>query len=102
MIDEDLLALHVTRKAAHAVVSDDDICIEGLEKKIQRIQGRDLPAGRYVDVCTEGTDAILRMHFRIRMDSDMALVKMAHHILLLDFFLCDQHRDGCALRVIVL
>ena len=102
VVDEDLLALHVTRKAAHAVVSDDDIRIEGLEEKIQRIQRRDLPAGRYIDVCTEGTDAILRMHFRIRMDSDMALVKMAHHILLLDFFLCDQHRDGCALRVIVL
>ena len=102
VVDENLLALHVTRKAAHALVSDDDICIEALQENIQRIQTRELPAGRYIDVCTEGTDAILRMHFRICMDSNMALVKMAHHILLLDFFLCDQHRDGCALRIIVL
>ena len=102
VVDEDLLALHVAGEAAHAVVGDDDIRIEGLEQEIQRIQRRNLPAGRYIDVRAEGADPILRMHFRIGVDSDMALIEMTHHVLLLDFFLCDQHRDGCALRVIVL
>ena len=102
MVDEDLLALHVAGEAAHAVVSDDDIRIEGLEQEIQRIQRRNLPTGRYIDVRAEGADPILRMHFRIGVDSDMTLIEMTHHVLLLDFFLCDQHRYGRALRVIVL
>ena len=47
MIDKQLLAVHIPRKAANAVVESDDVRIEAVQEVIERIERRNAAARRH-------------------------------------------------------
>ncbi|MNC14397.1 hypothetical protein D3C75_621740 [compost metagenome] len=115
VVDEVLFALHVTGEAAHAVVYGDDVRVERVDQVVERLQRRDHPAGRHVDVDAEGGDAFHRMDFRIGVHRDVALVQVREDGLLqrarrlldlavggLHRLLGDQDGHAGALRIVVL
>lgn len=102
MVDIDFLAVDISGKSTDSIVGDDDIGFEGFQQEIQSIERGNLPAGGYIDVRTEGADAVLWVHLGVGMDGDMALVQVTNHILFLYLFFRDQHGDAGPLGVIVL
>ena len=106
MIVEDLFAINIARKSAHAIIHRDDVRIEAADQIIQRRQRCDLATGRNINVHAERSDRIFRMIFRIRVHSDVALVQMADdRVALLRWdhrSLSDQKRHTRPLRIVVL
>ncbi|MNQ75375.1 hypothetical protein D3C85_901700 [compost metagenome] len=76
MVDEVLLALHVTGEAAHAIVHGDDVRIELVDQVVERLQRRDHATGGYIDVHAERGDTRHRVDLRIGVNGDMALVEV--------------------------
>ena len=106
MIHEQLFALDIARKTAHAVVHGDDIRIKRADQVVERGQRRDLAAGRYVDIHAEGRQTGVRVVLGIGVHGDMAFVQMRYDRIRLErglhVLFRDQKRDRCALRVVVL
>ena len=50
VIDEQLLAVHIARKAADAVIEGDDVRIETVQEVIQGIERRNAAARRDIDI----------------------------------------------------
>ena len=106
VIHEQLFALDIAGKAAHAVVHGDDIRIERADEVIERRQRRDLTAGGNVNIHAEGGKAGIRMVLRVGMHGNVALIEVCNdgirlkgrlHVLLRD----EKGYRG-ALRVVIL
>ena len=102
MIDKQLLAVHIPRKAANTVVEGDDVGIEAVEKVIERIERRNAAARRYVDIGPKGHDPFLRMAFGIGMDRQVTLIEMAYDIGIVDLFLRNENGNARPLGIVVL
>ena len=68
--------MDVPGEAAHPVVQEDHLRVEGLDQVVQGFQGRNLPAGGDVDVDSEGGNATRLVSLRIRVGAEVALVQM--------------------------
>ena len=102
MIDKQLLAVHIPRKAANAVVESDDVRIEAVQEVIERIERRNAAARRHVDIGPKGHDTLLRMAFGIGMDRQVALIEMADDVGIVDLFLRNEDGNAGALRIVIL
>ena len=102
MIDEQLLAVHIPRKAADAIVEGDDVGIEAVQEVIEGIERRNTAAGRHVDIGPKGHDSLLRMAFGIGMDRQVALIEMADDVGIVDLFLRNEDGNAGALRIVIL
>ena len=102
VIDEQLLAVHIARKAADAVIEGDDVRIETVQEVIQSIERRNAATRRDIDIGPESHDALLGMAFGVRMDRQMALVEMTDDVGIVHFFFRNEDGDAGPLRVVIL
>ena len=102
MIDKQLLAVHIPRKAANAVVESDDVRIEAVQEVIERIERRNAAARRHVDIGPKGHDTLLRMAFGIGMDRQVALIEMAYDVGIVNLLLRNEDGNARPLRIVVL
>ena len=102
MIDEQLLAVHIARKAADTVIEGDDVRIEAVQEIIQGIERRNAATRRDVDISPESHDALLGMAFGIGMDRQVALVEMTDDVGIVHFFFGNEDGDAGPLRVVIL
>ena len=118
VVDEELLAEHITGEATHTVVNGDDIRIKAGDQIIERIQRRDGTAGRNIYVHTEGGDGIIGVILGESVHRDMAPIKMSVYNfgcigqsaqiarrvngILVQLLLGDQHVHRSALRLVIL
>jgi lysine 2,3-aminomutase len=79
MIDKVLFPRYVTGKATHPVIDADQVGLEAVNQIVKGLEWRNAPTGRYVDIDSEGADAMIRMTVWVGVDGDMALVEMADH-----------------------
>lgn len=77
VVDEELLAQHITGEAADAVVDGDDIGIEAGYQIIQRIKRRDSTAGGYVYIHAEGGDRVIGVILGEGVYRHVALIKVS-------------------------
>lgn len=66
VVEEELMPVHVARKAAHFIVERDDIRIERADQIVQRGERRDLAAGGDVDVHAGRSQGTFRDDIRDR------------------------------------
>ena len=102
VIDEQLLSVHIARKAADAVIEGDDVRIETVQEVIQSIERRNAATRRDVDISPESHDALLGMAFGIGMDRQVALVEMTDDVGIVHFFFGNEDGDAGPLRVVIL
>ena len=103
-IHKQLFSVHIPREPTHPVVHRDDVRIKRTDQVIECRKRRDLPAGRHVDIHPEGSNAGLRMVFRIGMYRHMTFIQMGQLCLASrqHGILRDQKRNRSPLRLIIL
>ena len=115
-VHKELAPLQISRKAAHTVIHRNDIRVELTDEIVERLQRRDLPAGRHIDIHAKGSNTGVGMELWIGVHRHMTLVEMCkdglrHRLLCIHgllaagdngCLLCNQHRDACPLRIVVL
>ena len=104
MIQEEFFSIDIPGKASHPVIHRNDIRVKGTDEIIQCGKRCDLPAGRHVDIHPEGSNAGLRMVFRIGMYRHMTFIQMGQLCLASrqHGILRDQKRNRSPLRLIIL
>ena len=101
MIHEYLSSRFRAGKTAYAVIHGNDIRIKACNELFERFQRRYFPAGGNVDVCPKSTNPVLGMAFRIGVYRQVAFIEMPHKTRG-NFFFRNQHRNGRALRFVIL
>ena len=119
VVNEVLFSVDVACEATHAVVAHDDVWTERVQKIIERLQRRNLTAGRDVDIGAESADAVIGVTLGVGVNGNVALIEVGDHrfgfgtgylafcvkdvaFFNLDVVLRHQHRDRGALGVVVL
>lgn len=75
VINKQLVAANISRKASYAVINRHDVRIKRVDQIVERLQRRDFPTGRYVNIGAKCADPLIRVVLRVRMNGNMALVQ---------------------------